>query len=162
MALDAINRDNVKDLQVAWTYHTGDTPISPGANGAEDQQTPLQVGDRVFLCTPHNNVIALEADTGKEIWKNEINARSSVWMRCRGLAYFDATVPVQQPTAPGSTPITAVTVADGALCQRRILMNTIEAELIAMDADTGAFCPYFGSNGRVDLKVGMGEAADPS
>ncbi|MGL3604871.1 glucose/quinate/shikimate family membrane-bound PQQ-dependent dehydrogenase [Rhizobium sp. G187] len=161
-ALDQINRNNVKELQVAWTYRTGDTPISPGGGGAEDQQTPLQVGDKVFLCTPHNNVIALEADTGKEIWKNEINAQSKVWMRCRGLAYFDATRPLQQPTAPGSTPVMAATVAPGALCERRILMNTITAELIALDADTGAFCPDFGTNGRVDLKVGLGEAADPS
>ncbi len=161
-ALDQINLDNVNDLKVAWEYHTGDTPISPGANGAEDQETPLQVGDRVFVCTPHNNVISIDADTGKEIWKAEINAKSSVWMRCRGLAYFDATRALEQPSAPNSTPVTAVNVAPGALCERRILMNTITAELIALDADTGAFCPDFGTNGRVDLKVGMGQAADPS
>ncbi len=160
-ALDQITRDNVKDLKVAWTYRTGDTPISPGGGGAEDQLTPLQVGERVFLCTPHNNVIAIEADTGKEIWKNEINAKSSVWMRCRGLAYFDAAAPLVQPTIDGSTPVTPVTVDEGALCQRRIIMNTITAELIALDADTGAFCPDFGTNGRVDLKVGLGAAADP-
>ncbi|MDI6025359.1 glucose/quinate/shikimate family membrane-bound PQQ-dependent dehydrogenase [Corticibacterium sp. UT-5YL-CI-8] len=162
VALDEITPDNVKDLEVAWTYRTGDTPISPGANGAEDQQTPLQVGDTVFLCTPHNNVIALDADTGAEKWKAEINAKSSVWMRCRGLAYFDATAPLQQPSAPGSTPVTPVTVASGAACERRILMNTIEAELIALDADTGAFCTDFGTNGRVDLKIGLGDAPDPS
>lgn len=161
VALDEITRDNVKDLKVAWTYRTGDTPISPGANGAEDQETPLQVGDTVFLCTPHNNVIALDADTGAQKWKTEINAKSSVWMRCRGLAYFDAKAPLKQPTAAGSTPVTPATVANGALCQRRILMNTINAELIALDADTGAFCPDFGTNGRVDLKIGLGDAPDP-
>jgi quinate dehydrogenase (quinone) len=160
-ALDQINRDTVSRLEVAWTYHTGDTPTSSGANGAEDQQTPLQVDDTVFLCTPHNNVIALDAETGMEKWKVEINAKSSVWMRCRGLAYFDATRPIDQPTAPNSTPVTPVSVAPGAICERRILMNTITAELIALDADTGVFCPDFGSHGRVDLKVGMGNAPDP-
>ncbi|GKW79507.1 hypothetical protein FJMB80015_17360 [Enterobacter hormaechei] len=76
VALDQITRDNVKNLKPVWTYHTGDIPQSPDGNGAEDQQTPLQVGDRVFLCTPHNNVIAVDADSGKEIWKAEINAKS--------------------------------------------------------------------------------------
>ncbi len=85
VALDQITRDNVKNLKPVWTYHTGDVPESPDGNGAEDQQTPLQVGDRVFLCTPHNNVIAVDADSGKEIWKAEINAKSAIWMRCRGL-----------------------------------------------------------------------------
>ena len=74
-ALDQITRNNVKDLAVAWTYRTGDTPVSPGGGGAEDQLTPLQIGERVFVCTPHNNVIALEASTGKELWKTEINAK---------------------------------------------------------------------------------------
>ena len=161
VALDQINRSNVGDLKVAWTYHTGDTPISPGGNGAEDQETPLQVGNRVFLCTPHNDVVALDADTGKEIWKNAINAKSEVWMRCRGLAYFDATVAPEQPTKPGSTPVVPAVVAADAPCQRRILMNSITAKLYAIDADTGKFCADFGDNGVVDLKAGMGNAPDP-
>ena len=92
-ALDQINRSNVSKLVPAWTYQTGDVAISDG-NGAEDQMTPLQVGDKVFICTPHNNLIALDADTGKELWKNNINAKAAVWQRCRGLAYFDASAPV--------------------------------------------------------------------
>jgi quinate dehydrogenase (quinone) len=50
-ALDQINVDNVNQLQVAWTFHTGDVPKSTGA-GAEDQLTPLQVGDKVFSARP--------------------------------------------------------------------------------------------------------------
>jgi quinate dehydrogenase (quinone) len=159
-ALDQITRDNVKNLKVAWTYRTGDVAVSDG-NGAEDQDTPLQVGDTVYICTPHNNVIALDADTGREKWKARIDARASVWNRCRGLAYFDARAPLQQPAMPGSSPVTAVTVPEGAPCQRRILMNTINAELIALDAETGKFCPGFGNGGRVDLKAGLGNAPDP-
>lgn len=159
-ALDQINRGNVDKLAVAWTYRTGDVPISDG-NGAEDQLTPLQIGSTVFVCTPHNNVIALDADTGAEKWKRVINAQSKVWMRCRGLAYFDATRQLQQPSQPGSSQVLPATVAAGAPCQRRILMNTITADLVALDADTGEFCRDFGRDGHVDLKEGLGAAPDP-
>jgi quinate dehydrogenase (quinone) len=161
VALGQITRDNVTDLKVAWTYRTGDIAVSPGGNGAEDQTTPLQIGDTLYVCTPHNNVIALDAGSGKEKWKTLINAKASVWMRCRGLAYFDAAAPLAQPTVAGASPVTAVPVAAGEACQRRILMNTITAQLIALDADTGRFCPGFGNNGRVDLKAGLGNAPDP-
>ncbi|KIP96278.1 MULTISPECIES: glucose/quinate/shikimate family membrane-bound PQQ-dependent dehydrogenase [Pseudomonas] len=159
-ALDQITRANVKDLQVAWTYHTGDVAESNG-NGAEDQLTPLQVGDKVFICTPHNNIIALDADTGSELWRNDINAQASVWQRCRGLAYFDADAPLQQPDAAGAVAVPTVAIAEGANCRRRLLTNTIDARLIAVDADTGALCEGFGENGQVDLKAGLGAAPDP-
>ncbi|MFS2225157.1 glucose/quinate/shikimate family membrane-bound PQQ-dependent dehydrogenase [Pantoea sp. B65] len=161
VALDQITRDNVKNLQVAWTFHTGDTPISPTGNGAEDQQTPLQVGNTLYLCTPHNNVIAVAADSGKQIWKREINAQAEVWNRCRGLAYFDATKPLTQPDVPDSTPVTPAILPAGDSCQRRILMNTIDARLIAINADNGEFCENFGNKGIVDLKAGLGDAQDP-
>lgn len=157
-ALDQINRDNVSKLVPAWTYNTGDIAISNG-NGAEDQTTPLQIGDKVFICTPHNNIIALDADTGKQLWKNEINAQAAVWQRCRGLAYFDASAAVAT-TSEGNTPIQAVAVPAGANCQRRLLTNTIDARLIAVDADTGEFCQGFGNNGQVDLKAGLGNVPD--
>ncbi|MDN5509634.1 MAG: membrane-bound PQQ-dependent dehydrogenase, glucose/quinate/shikimate family, partial [Pseudomonas sp.] len=158
-ALDQINRDNIDKLKVAWTYHTGDVAISDG-NGAEDQLTPLQVGNKVFICTPHNNLIALDADTGKELWKNEVNAKSAVWQRCRGMAYFDASAPIAQPTQPDSSPVLAASVPAGAQCQRRLLTNTIDARLIAVDADTGKFCEDFGTHGQVDLKAGLGNVPD--
>ncbi|POU68993.1 membrane-bound PQQ-dependent dehydrogenase, glucose/quinate/shikimate family [Pantoea sp. PSNIH4] len=161
VALDQITRDNVKDLKVAWTFHTGDVPDSPTGNGAEDQQTPLQIGDRIYMCTPHNNVIAVDADSGKQIWKREINAQAEVWNRCRGLAYFDINKPLPQPTVPGSTPITPVSLPAGDSCQRRLLMNTIDARLIAINADNGELCQQFGDKGTVDLKAGLGDAQDP-
>ncbi|VTP65681.1 Quinate/shikimate dehydrogenase (quinone) [Leclercia adecarboxylata] len=73
----------------------------------------MLIGNKLFLCTPHNNVIAVDATTGKELWKTEINAKQKKWMRCRGLAYFDATAPLQQPTLPDSSPVAAVSLACG-------------------------------------------------
>jgi quinate dehydrogenase (quinone) len=51
-ALDQINKRNIDKLQVAWIFHTGDVPVSTGA-GAEDQNTPLQIGDTVYTCTAY-------------------------------------------------------------------------------------------------------------
>jgi quinate dehydrogenase (quinone) len=157
-----INRDSVKNLQVAWTYHTGDVPLSPTGGGAEDQETPLQIGDTLFVCSPHNTVIALDAANGHEKWRHEFPSKTTVWVRCRGLAYFDTTKPVQQPSVSGSTPITPVALpADQAACRRRIFMNTIDAKLVALDADTGKLCADFGENGVINLKAGLGDATDP-
>ena len=158
-ALDQINRANVSQLEVAWTYRTGDVASSDG-NGAEDQLTPLQVGERVFICTPHNNLIALDVDTGRELWRRDIQAKSSVWQRCRGLAYFDATA-APLPGSAGGQPLRHDTSAGAENCTRRLLTNTIDARLIAVDAETGEFCQGFGSGGQVDLKAGLGDAPDP-
>lgn len=156
-ALDQINTGNVGQLEVAWTFRTGDVPVSTGS-GAEDQMTPLQVGDKLFVCTPSNNVIALDVDSGEQIWRRDIDASvGGVWERCRGLAYFDATAPIQQPSVPGSTQVPPVALAEDAACQRRIIMNSIDARLFAIDAGSGEFCADFGDGGQVDLKDGVGE-----
>ncbi|OTG98712.1 glucose/quinate/shikimate family membrane-bound PQQ-dependent dehydrogenase [Acinetobacter sp. ANC 4973] len=153
-ALDQINRNNVKDLKEVWRFQTGDLTTGTG-NGAEDQTTPLQVGDKVFVCTPHNNIFALNADTGKQIWKAEVNSTADAWERCRGVAYFDATQPLVQPTLAGATPVT--TVAANTACPRRVYTNTPDGRLIAVNADTGERCKDFGVDGTVDLLVGLGD-----
>lgn len=161
-ALDQINVDNVNQLQVAWTFRTGDVPKSTGA-GAEDQTTPLQVGDKVFVCTPSNNVIALDADTGKQLWRHDTNSHvGGVWERCRGLAYFDANAPLPVPQVAGSSPVQPVALPAGDQCQRRIVMNTIDARLFAINADNGELCAGFGNQGIVDLKQGLGAIANPA
>ena len=45
--------------------HTGDIPQSNGS-GAEDQNTPLQIGDTLYVCTPYSKVLALDVDSGKK------------------------------------------------------------------------------------------------
>ncbi len=83
-ALDQINKQNVNQLQVAWVAHTGDIPQSNGS-GAEDQNTPLQIGDTLYVCTPYSKVLALDVDSGKEKWRYDSKSSSPNWQRCRGL-----------------------------------------------------------------------------
>lgn len=159
-ALDQINVGNVDQLEQAWVFQTGDIPQSTGA-GAEDQLTPMQIDDKLFLCTPKNNVIALDVDTGKQLWRRDFNASvGGVWERCRGLAYFDVNAPLVQPTAPGSTPVAPVSLPVANGCQRRVLMNTIDARLVAINADNGEMCKEFGEQGIIDLKANMGPIAN--
>ncbi|HED1418623.1 TPA: PQQ-binding-like beta-propeller repeat protein [Kluyvera georgiana] len=145
-ALDQINKQNINKLQVAWTARTGDIPLSNGS-GAEDQNTPLQVGDTLFVCTPYSKVLALDVDTGKEKWRYDSKATAPNWQRCRGLGYFEET-----PTLSA-----AQTTTQPAACPRRLFLPTTDARLIAINADNGALCEDFGHHGIVDLSVGMGE-----
>lgn len=153
-ALDQINRNNVKNLKEIWRFRTGDFTTGTG-NGAEDQMTPLQVGNKLLLCTPHNNIIALDVDTGKQLWKAEVNSKADAWERCRGVAYFDSTQDLVQPTLANVTPVTAV--ANNTACLRRVYTNTPDGRLIAVNADTGERCADFGVNGTVDLLQGLGD-----
>jgi quinate dehydrogenase (quinone) len=156
-ALDQINRGNVDKLKVAWTFRTGDIADNDAAGlGSEDQQTPMQIGSTVYLCTPHNNIIALDADSGKERWRTVINARHTRWMRCRGLAYIDLSG--KDANRGQSASLTQAADASGTVCTRRVFTNSVTGQLIAVDADTGAFCPGFGDNGKVNLLDGLGKA----
>ncbi|GGE53566.1 glucose dehydrogenase [Agaricicola taiwanensis] len=110
--LEQITPENVSDLEVAWTYRTGDMRGQPGDPVETTfQVTPLKIGDRLFLCTPHQFVIALEASTGKEIWRYDPKVEGDLALQhltCRGLSYHagsDATVAA--PTPPASTPAPA-------------------------------------------------------
>ncbi|WP_312670194.1 glucose/quinate/shikimate family membrane-bound PQQ-dependent dehydrogenase [Pseudescherichia sp.] len=143
-ALDQINKQNVNQLEVAWTAHTGDIPQSNGS-GAEDQNTPLQVGDTLFVCTPYSKVLALDVDSGKEKWRYDSKATAPNWQRCRGLGYYEDAQAVPVPAA------------QPAACARRLFLPTTDARLIAINADNGQPCADFGDNGAVDLSIGMGE-----
>lgn len=100
-ALDQINKTNVDKLQVAWIAHTGDIPQSNGS-GAEDQNTPLQIGDKLFVCTAYSKVIALNVDDGKKLWSYDSNSTAPNWQRCRGLGYYEN---ASAPAAPAAQPV---------------------------------------------------------
>ena len=55
-----INRDNVKDLKLSWTYHTGEKTSLE--KSAVDSDTPSQIGDTVFTCSPDDRIAAIDAD----------------------------------------------------------------------------------------------------
>ncbi|MAC35789.1 MAG: quinoprotein glucose dehydrogenase [Haliea sp.] len=137
-----INADNVQQLEVAWTYRSGDLPEAhPEARNAYSfQATPLKVDDSLYFCSPRNIVIALEAETGRERWRHdpEVDASGVYMLACRGVSYHESTSP-------------------GATCPRRILAATLDARLIALDATTGERCVDFGKDGEISLLEGMGE-----
>ncbi|WP_228274616.1 PQQ-binding-like beta-propeller repeat protein [Acinetobacter ursingii] len=143
-----INRDNVKNLQVAWIYQTGDK--GPGI----DQNTPLQIDNLLYSCSRNGIIAALDVDTGKSVWKFDANGRSPMWQRCRGLGYFDARVARPQRSI-GQVALTREN--HRAQCQQRIVQTTNDARLLELDSKTGQPCQEFGQQGYVDLKTGMGE-----
>ncbi|PDS76345.1 membrane-bound PQQ-dependent dehydrogenase, glucose/quinate/shikimate family [Rhizobium sp. L43] len=132
---DQIDRGNVAKLDLAWTYRTGK---SDGA----DQNTPLQIGDTVYTCTPTDVIAALDADTGKPRWTFDPKASAPYWQRCRGLGYYK--LPQEAQSADG-------------LCNERLVQTTIDARLLEIDSKTGAPCKGFGDDGTVLLSQGMGE-----
>lgn len=86
--LQQINRDNVAQLQQAWVFHTGDLPSKRW--GAET--TPLKVGDSLYLCTARNQVIALDASSGKQRWRYDPKVKDEAipyTAACRGVSYYE-------------------------------------------------------------------------
>src|SRR5215510_274018 len=78
-ALTTIDRSNVSRLTVAWTWKTGEQPITPPgasipARPGQFQVTPLAIGDTLFLSTPFNRVVALDAASGRELWSYDPRA----------------------------------------------------------------------------------------
>ena len=141
---------NVSGLQVAWTYATGAAPRPGGAPALAFEVTPLKIGNRLYGCTPHNILFALDAVTGREIWRHDphTNDQGLAFANCRGVAYADLSQRgIAAPAAAGGH--------DGAACTRRLYTGTIDARLLAVDADTGETCTGFGTNGAVDMRANL-------
>ena len=114
-------------------------PASPGSNGRSGsfggagrawEATPLVVGGVMYLTTAYNHVVALEPETGKEIWSTEIKGGPPA---TRGLEYWQGDR--QSPA--------------------EVFFGTTDGRLMALNAKTGKPVPGFGNEGVVDMKAGM-------
>ena len=136
--LTQINRDNVNQLSRIWTYHTGEVDRGPATdrhNIAPFESTPIVVDGVLYFSTPSNRVIALDAETGAEIWKYDPQSGSAPrrYYQHRGVSYWQS--------------------ADGRA--GRILFGTFDGKLIALDAKSGKPCENFGNKGIVNLRAGL-------
>jgi len=119
--LAQINRSNVKRLAVAWSF---DTQEEGGL-----QTSPIIVEGVLYGITPTQKVFALDAATGKLLWKFDSGIRGT--QPDRGLAYWANRK------------------------DKRILVGVMNF-VFALDAATGKLIPSFGNGGRIDLRENLG------
>src|SRR5687768_3383012 len=123
--LDQINRENVGQLKVAWTYHTKDS-----GEGTTIECTPLVIEGVAYVTTVKTRIAALNAATGGQVWSFDPYEGDTVKrMRAsggvnRGVAYW--------------------TGVDGA---RRVIVGLADGRLLSLDARTGRPDRSFGREG---------------
>ncbi len=144
---DQITPDNVDELEVAWTYHTGeiDRRGADLVNISSSQYTPILVAGSLIISTPFNRIIALNPATGEERWVFD--------------AEIDLTLELPQYNSRGVTQWVDPDAAEGAPCAHRILFGTNDARMMAIDALTGQRCAGFGSNGEVKIPEAVASIA---
>jgi quinoprotein glucose dehydrogenase len=153
--LTQINTSNVAQLKDVWTYHMrpasaaaapvavpsaaetaqraveGAAPVfrrrGAGSRFNASQTTPLVVNGVMYISTPYQRVVALDAATGKELWVYAVPGTGQPSLR--GVEYW----PGDKSTAP------------------RIVFGTRDGKLIALDAKSGTPAAGFGSSGVVDM-----------
>ena len=127
--LTQINTANVARLTKVWSYrfrNDAERAVPRGNIGAFSEVTPIVVNGLMYL-TAGNRVLALEPETGKEVWRYEVKARLA---SKRGVAYWAG----DKDSPP------------------RILF-TSGSKLIALNARSGQIVPGFGDEGAVEMTV---------
>ncbi|HTQ15181.1 MAG TPA: pyrroloquinoline quinone-dependent dehydrogenase [Rhizomicrobium sp.] len=155
-AAGEITPANVTRLRKAWTYSTGDMQTHAEAEKqAAFEDTPILADGRLYVCSPFNEVSAVDPGTGREIWRFDphIDTGDDVdypnGFTCRGVTYWKNP---RQKSGP---------------CAERIFAATNDRRLIALDAATGVPCPKFGDRGTIRIEsvpapVRKGEAQTTS
>jgi len=133
-----ITAANVGTLQQAWTYSTGDMASKGDAmKRSAFENTPILADGRLYVCSPFDEVSALDPGSGKPLWRFDPKIDPAVHYPndfvCRGVTYWqDAKHP-------------------SAVCAARIFLATNDRRLIALDAKTGKPCAGFGNAGTVTI-----------
>ncbi|HEX7417103.1 MAG TPA: pyrroloquinoline quinone-dependent dehydrogenase, partial [Steroidobacteraceae bacterium] len=136
--LKQIDRSNVQRLDVAWTYRTGELGAGfARANKLTFEATPVLAFGRLYLLTATNIVIALEPTSGRESWRYD--------------PHIDRARHYAEAAARGVTVWSDPNPGRGGACAHRVFAGTLDARLVAIDAETGRPCADFGRSGSVDL-----------
>ena len=144
--LAQITTRNVGSLEQAWVYQTGDIKGPDDVAETTYQVTPLKIRDTLYVCTPHNWAIAIDAKTGKQKWKfnpQEGLQKDRQHQTCRGVTYWRDTAR-----------------AEGSVCAERIFLPTANARLYALDMATGKPCEDFGRPQIANTQIADTQIAD--
>jgi quinoprotein glucose dehydrogenase len=141
--LTQINRSNIDQLRVAWSFqtHALDGPPSPLYKRAPFEATPVLWNDTLYFDSPFDTIFALDASTGHLKWSFDpkVDRNGEIYIvTSRGVALWHAKNPRR-----------------GTCGSDVVLVATLDRRLIARDARTGAACPRFGNDGTVDLSQGV-------
>lgn len=160
--LEQITPENVDKLELAWQYRTGDMRGPDDVTETTYEATPLKIGNSLFLCTPHNWLIALDADSGQERWVYDAKVPTQSQRQhqtCRGVSYLPPesrtspdTITALAPESSGAGPAESLPAIR---CDAQIFMPTSDARLIAVDPASGARCANFADAGVLDLMHNM-------
>ncbi|OAI83665.1 glucose/quinate/shikimate family membrane-bound PQQ-dependent dehydrogenase [Pseudomonas putida] len=160
--LRQITPSNIYQLEEAWRIRTGDLPSADDPVELTNQNTPLKVNGMLYACTAHSKVLALDPDTGAEIWRFDPQIKSPsgsfkgfAHMTCRGVSYYDENNYVNADGSPAPK-ISEAGQAVARACPRRLYLPTADARLIVLNADNGKVCEGFANNGTIDLTQGIG------
>ena len=141
-SLDQINRGNVAQLAVAWTYRTGELGAGLArASHLTFEATPVLAFGLLYLETGTNVVIALDPQSGQPRWRFD--------------PHIDRTRHYAETSSRGVSVWESTAAAPGSACRRRVFTGTLDARLLAIDAETGRPCADFGDAGQVDLTRGV-------
>jgi quinoprotein glucose dehydrogenase len=140
--LTGINRANVKQLQIAWEYSTGEAAVTL-AQAVSFEATPLVLDGAMYLSTPLGRVISLDAETGMERWVTDLKVKP--------ISFGDF-------TSRGVSLWADAGARRGTPCALRVIVATIDARLNALDARDGKPCTGFGDGGTVNLSSSLRNA----